>query len=63
MRERDIISPLKPETDDLLKPFASAEKMPAIQTRLTVGLSALDDSIKAIRNPGKYPVEYTQSLT
>ena len=57
---RDIISPLKSETDDLLKPFESAEKMPTIQQRLTVELSALDDSIKAIRNPGKYAIEFAR---
>ncbi len=61
MKERDIISPLKSETDDLLKPFESAEKMRTIQQRLTIELSALDDSIKATRDPGKYPVEFTQS--
>ena len=60
--ERDIISQLKSETDDLLKPFESAEKMPTIQSRLTIELSALDDSIKATSSPGKYPVEFTQSL-
>jgi len=59
--ERDIVSQLKSETDDLLRPFESAEKMRTIQQRLTTELSTLDDSIKATRNPGKYPVEFTQN--
>ena len=62
MKERDIVSQLKSKTDDLLEPFESAEKMPTIQSRLTVELSALDDSIKATRNPGKYPVEFTPAV-
>lgn len=56
--EKDIISPLKSEADDLLKPFASAEPMEIIQPRLSAELSCLDDSIKAVRNPVKYPVDF-----
>ena len=56
--ERDIVQPLRAQTDDLLKPFESAEDMPTIQQRLAGELSLLDDSIKAIRNPGAYPVEF-----
>ena len=58
--ERDIISPLNAETDDLLKPFEAAEKMQTIQKRLAVELSVLDDSIKTIRNPGKYAIEFAR---
>jgi len=58
--------------DDLLKPFArtcaartenagtgeSVEQIQTIQKRLATELSLLDDSIKAIRNPEKYHVEF-----
>ncbi|OHB76686.1 MAG: nicotinate phosphoribosyltransferase [Planctomycetes bacterium RBG_16_55_9] len=56
--ERDIVQPLQAQTDDLLKPFEAAEEMPTIQRRLAGELSLLDDSVKAIRNPGTYPVEF-----
>lgn len=56
--ERDIVRPLQSQTDDLLKPFELAEDMPTIQQRLAGELSLLDDSNKAIRNPGTYPVEF-----
>jgi nicotinate phosphoribosyltransferase len=56
--ERDIISPLRAKADDLLKPFESAEKMQTIQQRLAAELSALNGSIKAIRNPDKYHIEF-----
>ncbi|MHC4328369.1 MAG: nicotinate phosphoribosyltransferase [Planctomycetota bacterium] len=54
--QRDIVSPLQSDADDLLKPFESAEQMETIQQRLAKELSLLDDSIKAIRNPRAYPV-------
>ncbi|MHC4425633.1 MAG: nicotinate phosphoribosyltransferase [Planctomycetota bacterium] len=54
---RDIVSPLKSQMDDLLKPFESAEQMQTIQQRLAAELSLLDDSVKAIRSPKQYPVE------
>jgi nicotinate phosphoribosyltransferase len=51
--------------DDLLKPFVigtpfgeSVEPIQTIQKRLATELSLLDDSIKAIRNPEKYLVEF-----
>lgn len=56
--ERDIVSSLQSNMDDLLEPFESAEAMQTIQHRLAAELSALDDSIKAIRNPGKYHLEF-----
>ncbi|MHC4168532.1 MAG: nicotinate phosphoribosyltransferase [Planctomycetota bacterium] len=56
--ERDIVSPLKSGTDDLLRRFTSAEDVPTIRQRLTSELAALDDSIKAIRDPGRYAVEF-----
>jgi len=57
--QKDVISPLKSQSEDLLKPFESAEKIKTIQQRLAAELSCLDDSIKAIRNPAKYLVEFT----
>jgi hypothetical protein len=45
----------------LLKPFESVEQIQTIQKRLATELSLLDDSIKAIRNPEKYHVEFAQS--
>lgn len=59
--EKDIVSPLNPGSDDLLKPFGLAEDMPTIQQRLSAELSALHDSIKATRNPGAYHVEFTRT--
>lgn len=56
--DKDIVSPLKSCKDDLLKPFESAEPMQTIQQRLAGELACLDDSIKAIRNPGRYSVEF-----
>jgi len=56
--KKDIVSALRSQPDDLLEPFESAELMQKIQQRLSGELAALDDSIKAIRNPGKYPVEF-----
>jgi hypothetical protein len=35
--------------------------MPAIQQRLAAELALLDDSVKAIRNPQRYPVEFAQN--
>jgi nicotinate phosphoribosyltransferase len=56
--KKDVISALESQTTDLLKPFESAEQMQTIQQRLAAELSSLGDSIKQIRNPGKYPVEF-----
>lgn len=56
--KKDIVSAFKTGPDDLLKPFESAEPMQTIQQRLATELSCLDDSIKAIRNPQIYPVEF-----
>lgn len=57
--QKDIVSPLQePRADDLLKPFESAEQMPTIQQRLAAELALLDASVRAIRNPKKYPVEF-----
>lgn len=56
--KKDIVSQLQANPDDLLKSFESAENIQAIQQRLAAELSALDDSIKAIRNPARYPVEF-----
>ena len=56
--QKDIVSALHAQPDDLLKPYESAEPMPTIQQRLTAELARLDDSVKAIRNPKRYPVEF-----
>ena len=56
--QKDVISPLKSQSEDLLKAFESAEKMQTIQQRLAAELSHLDDSIKAIREPARYLVEF-----
>lgn len=56
--KRDVVSRLQPKADDLLTPFRSAEQIQTIQQRLTSELSLLDDSIKAIRSPEKYQVEF-----
>jgi len=56
--KKDIVSPLKTQQDDLLKPFESPEQIQIIQQRLATELSCLDDSIKAIKNPAKYTVEF-----
>jgi len=56
--ETDVVQPLDPRADDLLKPFESAEPMPAIQRRLASELAHLPDAIKAVRNPAGYRVEF-----
>jgi nicotinate phosphoribosyltransferase len=56
--EKDVVSPLKSGANDLLRRFTSAEDVRTIQQRLTSELAALDDSIKAIRDPGRYAVEF-----
>ncbi len=56
--ERDAIRPFDPGATDLLRPFTSAEPIETIQKRLTEQLCGLDPSVKAIRDPGTYPVEF-----
>ena len=56
--KRDIVSPLQADPNDLLKPFESAEPMPAIQQRLAAELALLENPIKAIRSPRQYPVAF-----
>lgn len=56
--KKDIVSQLQTSPDDLLKPFESTEQMQKIQQRLATELSSLDDSIKQIRNPEQYVVEF-----
>jgi nicotinate phosphoribosyltransferase len=45
-------------TGDLLVPFESPESIDKIKRRLSMELANLPDSIKAIRNPQKYRVEF-----
>ncbi len=56
--KQDIVSPWQAGPSDLLKPFDSAEPMSTIQQRLAAELALLDDSVKAIRNPQQYPVDF-----
>jgi nicotinate phosphoribosyltransferase len=56
--EKDIVQPLNPNTADLLTPFTAAEPLETIQARLKQQLSRLPESVKTIRNPGAYPVEF-----
>jgi nicotinate phosphoribosyltransferase len=56
--QKDIVCRLQSAQQDLLQPFEAVEEMQTIQERLARELSGLDDSIKAIRNPQKYPVEF-----
>jgi hypothetical protein len=56
--QKDIVSPLKAGPKDLLQPFESAEQIRTIQERLITELSLLDNSVKTIRNPREYPVEF-----
>jgi nicotinate phosphoribosyltransferase len=56
---KDTVSPWQEhQAEDLLKPFGSGEQMPVIRQRLAAELALLDDSVKAIRNPKEYPVEF-----
>lgn len=56
--EKDIVSPLDPNAEDLLRPFTSAEPLVDIQQRLTTQLAALPSGVKAIKNPQVYPVDF-----
>jgi nicotinate phosphoribosyltransferase len=56
--QKDIVSPLKAGPKDLLQPFESAEQIRTKQERLITELSLLDNSVKTIRNPREYPVEF-----
>jgi len=56
--EKDIVIPIDPNADDLLKPFESAEPMTTIQQRLQAQIANLPDAVKAIREPKPYPVEF-----
>ncbi len=56
--EKDAIIPFEPRTDDLLKPFESAEPMPIIQKRLQEELAARPASVRRVKEPTVYPVEF-----
>lgn len=56
--KKDIVCGLESRPAGLLKPFELPEDIETIKTRLEAELSCLDDSIKAIRKPAKYPVEF-----
>jgi nicotinate phosphoribosyltransferase len=57
--QKDVVSPMKPDPQDLLQPFEPAEQIHTIQERLVTELSLLEYPVKAIRNPSEYPVEFT----
>lgn len=56
--ERDFVGPFKPNANDLLGPFRTAEPISTLQERLADDLARLPDEIKAIRSPREYPVEF-----
>jgi nicotinate phosphoribosyltransferase len=56
--EKDMVGPFDPGANDLLQSFESAESMPVIRQRLACELSHLPGSVKALRNPASYPVEW-----
>jgi nicotinate phosphoribosyltransferase len=56
--EKDIVTPYQPRPEDLLKSFEAAEEMETIQERLADQLASLPDSIKVIKNPQAYHVEF-----
>jgi nicotinate phosphoribosyltransferase len=56
--KKDIVTAFDQSEDDLLQPFLSSEDMLTIQNRLRRELACLDDSVKRIRNPEIYPVEF-----
>jgi nicotinate phosphoribosyltransferase len=57
--EMDVVTRFDPHANDLLVPFTAADPMAAVQQRLADELAHLPDSIKTIRNPAAYPVEFT----
>ncbi|HNY79475.1 MAG: nicotinate phosphoribosyltransferase [Sedimentisphaerales bacterium] len=56
--EKDIVRPLDPDAQDLLRPFESAEPMATVQERLRSQIVALPDPVKRIREPANYPVQF-----
>lgn len=56
--EKDTVRPLDADADDLLHPFGSAEPIDTVQERLQNQLASLPESVKTIRNPARYPVEF-----
>jgi nicotinate phosphoribosyltransferase len=58
MDGKDVVQPLDPQAHDLLQYFQAAAPMPVIQERLSKELTALPESVKDIRSPGPYPVEF-----
>jgi hypothetical protein len=55
---KDVVKNIQFDSQDLSKKFESVEQMRTIQQRLTEELSCLSDSIKAVRRPQMYPVEF-----
>jgi len=56
--QMDVVQPLDPRGDDLLQYFQMTEPMAVVQDRLASELKALPGSVKRIRDPGPYPVEF-----
>ncbi len=57
--EKDIVLPFNSSPDDMLKPFKSTEQVDAINKRLSIELSRLNDAIKKITKPAEYKVEFS----
>lgn len=57
-REKDLVTPLDPDADDLLQRVRTAEPMEVVQERLRDELSALPEPVKAILKPTQHPVEF-----
>jgi nicotinate phosphoribosyltransferase len=55
---KDVVQPLDPQAGDLLQYFQAAEPTAVVRDRLAGELSALPESVKDLRDPGPYPVEF-----
>jgi nicotinate phosphoribosyltransferase len=56
---KDSVFELSEGADDLLKPFEMPEPVERIRERLSAELALLPESVKAIRGPAQYPVEFS----
>jgi nicotinate phosphoribosyltransferase len=55
---KDVVRPYEKTSDDLLRPPGPVEDMETIKSRLRGQLEGLDESLKRIVEPAKYPVEF-----
>lgn len=56
--EKDIVCPLDPDANDLLRPFTSAEPIETIRERLRSQIASLPAPVTSIRHPQTYPVDF-----